>query len=956
MKKVLISFCLIFISSLFLTGQITQTGTLNGTVYDHEKHVLPGVTVTIKSPALILPQMDTLTTERGTFRFPALPPGDYTVTFKIPGFKTVVREGIKVTVGVTTTLEITLEQAPIEESITVIGQSPTVDIQRTMRTVSLTKEVLQNLPAARTLSAYFHLAPGVTGGTVHGSSERDNTFNIDGVNVTDPVTGTSAGGFSIDIMEELSVQTGGLPAEYGSVRGGVVNVITKSGGNRFSGSLIGFFRNKDLQSTNTKGTIFEGQVGGFDYEFEPSVTLGGPIIKDKIWFFLTGTIRKSQEFVLGYPWDTPGQNTPLDFYYPMPYGKISWQLSRKDRVFFSYNYYDFIRNHRGASAFRTVDSTWKQTTPIYTYNFQWTRLFSPSFLMNFKFGRLDYHLNLMAKNNKVQMYDAATSRFSQSYGYDDIYTRDRVQALVDATYFVDNWLGTHELKLGVEYENSWDVRNWRSNYDEYGFGPLFYYNSASIPIAPATRSDTYMLHYDNFARRDKKIAISGFIQDSWNPHPRLSLNLGLRFDRQEGILPKQGMERQPITFGGKVYDPRLLKTVKPMIWNTFAPRLGGVFDVFGDGKTALKVSFSRYYIANILQFFVTVNPNSFITWRVRYNVDQPTGKWQPVPSTSEWYMYMFSATADAVMDPDVKCPYLDEFIIGIERELVADMKLGVRYIRKWDRNLIEGVNLNALNYDLYKTGHIDILDPAVWRIFAPRTVTDTWYNETVTFWNLTDTAIASKPFYTNPPGAKRDYDGVEISLDKRFSNRWSLSTSFVWQKSRGLIGTDFDDSWTGTSYFDNPNAHVNAVGRFPLEREFQLKINGMWQGPWGILISGYYRYLDGTRWTRVIRSGDLGLTLAQGTTTIFAERRGRRKLPALSMLDMRVEKSFRLPRKFGTVGLFADIFNVFNVAIPTSVWTRSSSTGTVGGKIVRFGDLTAITDPRIFRLGFRFQF
>ncbi|MDH7513362.1 MAG: carboxypeptidase regulatory-like domain-containing protein, partial [Clostridiales bacterium] len=451
MKKVLVTILLFLASALFSAAQISQTGTLNGTVYDQDRQPLPGVTVTIKSPVLILPQMDTVTTERGHFRFPALPPGEYTATFTLSGFKTLIREGIRVTVGVTTTLDVVLEQTTLEESITVTGKSPTVDIQRTSRAVNLTKDILQNLPAARNLGTYFNMAPGVTSSTVHGSSERDNTYNIDGVNVTDPVTGTTGGGFSIDIMEELSIQTGGLPAEYGSVRGGVVNVVTKSGGNKFSGSAIGYYQNKDLQSVNNKGTIFEGQKGGTEYEFEPSLTFGGPIIKDKIWVFLTGTHRKIKQYVLGYPWDQT-DNVPIDYTYYMPFGKITSQLTKKDRVVLSFNYYDFIRHHRGASTSRNIDSTWDQTTPIYTYNFQLTHFFGPNLFMNFKVSYLNYHLNLTAKNDKVQIYDSAISKYTQSYGYDDVYSRDRFQALTDATYFIDEWLGSHELKLGAEFE------------------------------------------------------------------------------------------------------------------------------------------------------------------------------------------------------------------------------------------------------------------------------------------------------------------------------------------------------------------------------------------------------------------------------------------------------------------------------------------------------------------------
>lgn len=197
-----------------------------------------------------------VTTEHGRYRFPALPPGTYSITFKLQGFKTLVREGIIVNVGVTTTLDVVLEQSALEENVVVTGQAPTVDIQRTVMTSTMTKDLLQNLPASRNISAFFNMAPGVTGDVAHGSSERDNTYNIDGVNMTDPVTGTRAGTFSVDIMEELSIQTGALPAEYGSVRGAVVNAVTKSGGNRFSGPSSFFYQNKDLQSDNTKREQF----------------------------------------------------------------------------------------------------------------------------------------------------------------------------------------------------------------------------------------------------------------------------------------------------------------------------------------------------------------------------------------------------------------------------------------------------------------------------------------------------------------------------------------------------------------------------------------------------------------------------------------------------------------------------------------------------------------------------
>lgn len=941
MKKLLF----LSISILFLMGisfsQITQTGTLNGKVTDTEGNALPGVSVTIKSPALILPQMTAVTNEDGYFRFPALPPGIYTVTFEMPGFKTLVREGIRVSVGVTTTLDVTLELSPIQESIVVTGQSPVVDRQRTTIVRNLTTEFLQNIPATRTLGTFFNMVPGVTGDTAHGSSVRDNVYALDGVNITDPVTGTQAGSFSLDIMEELSVQTGALPAEYGSVRGAMINVVTKSGGNQFKGSLSTYYRDDEIkplklkmQADNKKGTIFEGQKSGFDYEIEPGINLGGPIIKDKIWFFTNLSFFKIQEYVFGYPYDKQPNNTPIDRFDVYPYIKFTYQATPNDRFVLSYNFYDLRRHHRGASAYQTEDTTWNQTTPIHTGNFQWTKLFGPNFFMNFKVAFLDYELNLMAKNASPRYTDQLTSRNWGSYGYDDIYTRNRAQALTDATWFVDNWLGRHEFKAGLEGEFSWDSRRWRSNYDpKTGLGPFFYMRGTT---------PDYVIYYDNFKREDQKLYIGGFIQDTWNPIERLTINAGLRFEHQEGIIPKQGENRSPITILGIVCDPRVTKTFKPMIWNTLSPRIGLNYDIFGNGKTVFKASFGRYYIANILQFFVTVNPNSFITYRYRLNPDfTPRGS-----------LYSASSTANDRMDPDIKSPYLDELTVGVEREVIRDLSFGVRYIRKWDRNLIEGVDLTALDLDKLMSG-ADIF--TVWTNYEPVNVVDPFDGKTVTFWKMKNTAVLARNYYTNPPGANRDYDGVEVTLNKRFSNRWMMMASYVYAHSRGLIGTDFDDSWTGTGYFNNPNAHINAYGEFPLERRHQFKLQGLWQGPWGINISGYYRYLDGTRWTRLIRSLDLGLSLPQGTVTIYAEKRGSRKLPPLKILDLRVEKSFNIlsGRK---LGLFVDIFNVFNANTATGVWAESSRSTTVAGKTVYFGQTTSIMDPRIARIGIRFDF
>jgi hypothetical protein len=601
----------------------------------------------------------------------------------------------------------------------------------------------------------------------------------------------------------------------------------------------------------------------------------------------------------------------------------------------SYNFSDYRRDHRGASYQRQVASTWQQTTPIQTVNLHYTRFFGTDFFMNVKGGAMIMNFDLMAKNDSPRFYDYTTRNYTRSYGYDDLYKRRRFQFLSDATRFVDDWLGgDHEIKGGIEIEYSYDSRQRIHNRDQYGVGPFFYTRNNGEAY--------FVLHYQDFTRKDRKLVIGGFLQDSWTLFDRLNINVGVRFDHQKGIVPVQGEDRTPEVYAGETYDPRVLEPQYPLTWNTFSPRIGVTYDVTGDGKTVIKAHWGRYFIANILQWFVTTNNNSFISWRWRLNED----------FTVRGDRYSFSATSGTEMDPNLKSPYNDEFNIGIERELFRDVKLGVRYIKKWDRRLMEDVDANGLDVDALMRGD-DIW--SVWTNYAPVTVTDPFDNSTQTFYNLVDPYVPWKGFITNPPGADRDYDGVEIVLDKRFSNNWSMNASYVYAKSKGLIGTDFNDSWSGASYFDHPNAHINALGSFDLERRHQFKLQALVRGPWGINIGAFYRLLGGERYAREIRSDDFDLDLNQGNVTIWAEKRGSRKYPDLSILDMHLEKMFKIGKV--RLSVFADVFNVFNINTATDIYELSSTSTTINGNPVVFGDAEEIYDtPRIFRLGTRIEF
>jgi hypothetical protein len=246
---------------------------------------------------------------------------------------------------------------------------------------------------------------------------------------------------------------------------------------------------------------------------------------------------------------------------------------------------------------------------------------------------------------------------------------------------------------------------------------------------------------------------------------------------------------------------------------------------------------------------------------------------------------------------------------------------------------------------LLSTGELD------WsKNWTSKTVVDPYNGQTLTFYeriNLTATNI----YIINPPGLNRDYDGFELTLNKRFSNGWALNTSYVYAKSRGLLTTTRGDESLGgavAGFFQSPNSHTNALGALPLERRHQFKVEGVVKGPFGVNLSGYFRYLSGLPVTRTVSNNYLGLKLKQNVT-IYAEERGHTRLPAVTQLDLRLEKTLRLAPL--NIAVFADCFNVLNRGVATGMWLNSSNLSTY-----KYMQMTAINDPRIFQLGARIEF
>jgi len=918
-----------FFGALFLvslsSAQTIPTGKLNGTVSETGGLALPGANVIIKSPALILPQMATVTNEKGQYRFSALPSGTYTVTVEIPGMKTLVREGIIVEAGRVTSLDLTLEPSAVEETVVVTGQAPIVDTETTTTSNRFTKDLLENLPRPFTgqseYMSIFHAAPGIYERHSLGSDERSYKFEVDGVMIQHPVTGGPILEIGYDAISEIMVDTAAHDASQGAVKGAIMQALTKSGGNKFGGEVNFYLREHGLQSDNTEGTPFEGQYVGFRHLYAPTVSLGGPIVKDKLWLFGSLNYHNEKSYAQGYPALSETQ-IAVDRTVYTPFLKVTWQLSPKDTIMASGYWQGYYRHHRGASLYMTEDATAKEDRGGVLSTLQWTRTFSNDFLFNLKLGYWNFHQYILAKNEASAYYEYTTNVSSVNQGYDYWGNANRVQVNSDATLYVDDWGGNHEFRFGADFELSKD-RDGYLGYQDARFDTYDWSADGYKCILVYTWEDTplYGWIYQGTRRYDNMMRIGAFVQDTWSPLKNLNFNVGLRYDYARGFIPPQ----VNTSSGQAVVE----NTITAMTFSSLSPRIGVTFDPLGDGKTAIKAHYGRYYAPMLMTFFWLANPNQERYYYVAFNPDWTVA-------------YDFGAYEPStnVFDDDITNPYSDEITFGIEREIIQDFSISATFIATWERNLIEDAEMNHLDVAYLKeTGELR------WTGYNAVEGTDPETGDPITFYELDPESGGYRFYVMNIPGTMRKYKGLQLMLNKRMSRKWAMQASYIWGRGEGLLSTHWNDSHGATGYFDQPNAHINAYGLLDNQRQHHVKFQLVYQAPWGINLTGYYEYGSGSPWTRGLYSETAGLSLYQGNVAILAEPRGSQHLPDLHTLSVRVEKSFRIGS--GQLGILADIFNVFNASTVTAMGTLTN---------VNFNDVLGIVSPRYINLGIRYRF
>jgi outer membrane receptor protein involved in Fe transport len=917
MRRILILSLLVLLAALPLAAQ-SLTGTITGTVKDEQGGVLPGVTVTLAGKT---GTRTVVTDAEGGYRFAGLDPGTYSVTAALTGFRTKRQDNIIVSVSRLAEIDMVLGVGGVTESVDVVGESPVVDVASSATDNALSQDMLFNLPIRPTNAAtdMLNYLPGINNGSAFGTNEDyANGLLIDGVDTRDPDAGSAWVFFNYNLMEEVQVGGLGAPAEYGSYTGAVVNTITKSGGNRYSGLFDAYWTKESFWSDNIKKEYADANPALRDpfvvnKRLDLTGQISGPIIKDKLFFFLAGQ-RYEQE-------DNPsGPRTLHTEVSPRFNAKLTWQPGPNDNLMasFQWDYYNQTGRASLGSNLDTDDTTVKQDSPEAVWNLQWRHLFGTRTFSEIKYSGWWGYYYLDPKVLVPSTYDGTTGGYSGgawSYYYAD---RGRNQVNASISHYAEAF-GKHDLKFGVEIERS-------KVHSQYGYNQgLYYYDYTAY--YPKGQYYAYTYNYDAEGHNGRE---SLFAQDSWKPTERLTINAGVRVDFVRGR--------------SKVLD-------KTMYSNTnWAPRLGFAFDATGDGKTVLKGHYGRYYEAILYWQYARSLPgwNDFVGYAYDPEGDfcGPLGNCFTEDSRLAYPQY--------TVDPDMKHPRVDEWTAGIERELTKDVRLSVTGIWREDKN-IQG----------------SVYPDARWE---PTEVENGLTGQPLTVYSWANQEESeTTPLLTNPDGfayldpsgnalgrarAERKYKALMVVVDKRFTNRWQGRISYVLSKAEGSIDNNGANSFGASTVFQTPTrALVNAFGRPVNDRTHEVKLYATWQIPKiEVGLNAYYSYLSGRNWTPFQRYSSrlVSYPLSSGRQPLL-EPRGNRRLDSESYLDLRIEKIFRVGAGTDRIAVYADVQNLFNEGTVTAVNARNPSVS-IANEDVEFGSPTAVIGPRRWLLGARWSF
>jgi hypothetical protein len=945
-------------------AQIDQ-GRLTGTVTDAQNAVLPGVTVTAKSPALIGTR-SVITEADGKYSMASLPSGEYELTFELAGFQTFKRSNLKLGLGQILTIDSQLQVASLQESVTVSAASPVVDMQNTKVGTDFTSDKLVGVPTATDIWAVLGQASGVrmNGFDVGGSHKSQQTgyesFGIrnqnrvlnDGVDTTE---GTGGAGFYADYFanEEVAVAAAGGDVEMNTPGSAVVNTI-KSGGNLFKMLNNLTYQQESFVGDNQTGDAEKtarGYTGQPNIKFwEGHTDIGGPITKDKVWFFGSYNHFKIDKQISGVPRSIATDLGVFD----NETTKETYKASQKDTIIGYIQYGRKQKPNRGLSVTVSPEAAQPQDSISWVYKAEHQRVWSSRLFTDLKFNLFGYDFPLGVKTDFAThppRIDTGTN-FTSGAAWDAFdLARQKPQVVAQATYYVPDKVGSHDLKVGFEYVL--DI----SKYTIDGrSGPIQYrdLNGATneIQFVDVGKNSDLNSTWSGGNNRNQRYA--GYFQDRWNLE-RTTFTLGIRWDYQRPYyLPG---ERDPLIkdilpasvgLPALIGQPMFQATAYPesaiITRNSVAPRLGVSYDVSGKGATVLKGFYGRYYY-NYADAFSALNPNGANYKTFKFN-DLNGNRLYDGPQE----LGALVATAGGVsttVDPNIKKPYADEYDLSIEHQFWGESSARVAYVRKNTFNEISTI-------DVSRVGHFTV--PIVVPIQVRDFVNGVTGTVNVNLLDL-DQRPTGQNVVTNTPDGQYKYDTVQFAFTKRFGTGLFLQTSYDYQwrdELRGGGGLGDSTSRTNTMYAGSPsplNSDPLSIGFFnnpnPAVPNRQKSTN--WQGrglaryvfPYGIGGAMNLRVQSGFAYSPIYQA----VLPNAGTVRFLSANIDTNRSDTVPILDLRADKTFKMGRY--AVTAMADLFNVKNSNAVTNFTLVNGA---------NYNRIIAALDPRTFQLGVRFAF
>jgi hypothetical protein len=938
-------------------AQAVNRSVIEGKITDETGLILPGVTVTIVSPALQVPQMVSVSDADGAYRFAALPAGVYTATYELSGFRMVRHEGLDVGGGFTAVVNVKLDVGALEETITVTGESPLVDVRNTSTQTNISSDLIESLPSSKTFYEILNMAEGVrttiidvggnnfsesggrSSGLAYGTNLGGYSSMLDGVN-----TIATAGYYDVNTMDDVVVRSGGSDAELSAPGFSFVGVI-KSGGNEFHGSAGAQYQNPSLQSDNLNEDLQAKGVGSGNpmvRYYDVNADFGGRLIRDRLWFY--GAVRDQQykSKAIGYSVDAGPDRvyrTADDVEgfessrLPNYTGKISGQLTSRQRVSWMHHYDGKDVPDRGGSIFKPREAAGHYTLPNQVFKGDWTYSANNNTVINALVGHswwvsYQYPYSDLPSSQDTVTGDLRGAAINSS-GIDSnpagSYSGSW-QSTASVSHLRQDFLGgDHEFKAGVEYYR--DYYNKEQLLRGPGTGCARSVPCDYLLLLFSGQPLDVLLRNTPFLSRNNVEHRNMFVKDSWRASNRLTLNLGLRLDWSLGTLPAQA--KAPGPFSEAATYPR--KDIWD--WVLLAPRTGFAYALTADNKTVLRASWGRFGFwvspnegGSILRDF---NQNDYGAVRYKWNDVNGNSDFDFDPAnpfaSPELGAFVSTDGAKGNVYRPVDQPKVQEATIFLEREVANHLSVKAGYVYKKMYDMYRLVNL-ARPYEVYDIP-ITTVDPG-----PDGTVGTGDEGGPVTYYDY-NPAYRGPAFeqssYVNIPEDANRYHSLDLSVNRRFANRFQASLSFL---------------TTRVDVYRLPVTPNNEFFPRDLYWDRSFKALGSYQAFWNIYTGFSYNYLSGAPQARdvVYRTGLRQLS----TVTLRMEPLAAQRLPANHLLNLRAAKKFTVNGN-DSIEIQFDLHNALNMSTIQAQTFRSGAA---------YGTISSILPPRVGRVGLSYRF